>query len=476
MIDSIRTRLAIWHCGVVAVLQIVFCIAVYLILKQSIYKGVDAVLSNVNQDVVANLDAAAAKSRDPSQVANASLGHLYHSGSAFAIYDTNGKLLAERPNGVAQRLAPFPRNPAFLSGERHLYTWHKEIANWHRVEVSCVATAAPNRMLFVVVTSHMLDPMLADIHVVRKVFLIASPTIVLVAGICGWLLARKSLVPVVTMAEKARRIGQFNDRERLAVVNPRDELGRLASAFNRLLDRLSEALSHQRQFMADAAHELRTPISVIRTATEVTLDQTHSEEADYREALQIALGQARHLSRTVDDVFRLARSDMGRETLRLTNIYLDELVREEGQSAEVLARARGVRVLVDEIEEAPFRGDGALLSQMVRNLLSNSIKFTPAGGKIRLALTRHNGQYHICVQDNGVGIRASAQGQIFERFYKDNASLVSDDDAAFVGSGLGLSIARWVAEAHRGALTLQSSSAEGSTFIAVLPIPERCLS
>jgi signal transduction histidine kinase len=161
---------------------------------------------------------------------------------------------------------------------------------------------------------------------------------------------------------------------------------------------------------------------------------------------------------------------MGHETLRLANVYLDELIREEGQSAEVLAKTRGICVIVGEIEEAPLRGDGDLLSQMMRNLLSNSIKFTPAGGEIRIDLKRQSSQYIITVQDTGVGIRESAQEQIFDRFYKDNARLVSDDDSAFLGSGLGLSIARWIAEAHRGALTLQSSSSEGSIFTAVLPI------
>src|SRR5262249_28390613 len=152
------------------------------------------------------------------------------------------------------------------------------------------------------------------------------PVALVMAGLGGWFLARRSLQPVTAMSVRAQRIGAENLDERLPIGNPRDELGRLAAAFNDLLARLGNSFSQQGQFMADASHELRTPLSVIRTASAVTLEREDREKSEYREALDIIEHQARRLSRIVDDMFVLARADAGHPSLQVTNFYLDELV------------------------------------------------------------------------------------------------------------------------------------------------------
>ena len=469
MIDSIRVRLAFWHVIVLAILQIAFCATVYYLLSQSIYASVDSILTKVMQDVVTALKDEIDNDPDLYYVPARALHNIYHTGGAFAIYDPSGQLLADKPEGTASRLAPYPSDRSLISTKPKLYTLSQGASNEHRVSAQLLSF--PNRgVSYVVVTSHILDPMLSDMRVVRGVFSFAVPILLLLAGISGWILSRKSLQPVVAMADRAQRIGAHNENERLEVYNPRDELGRLATAFNELLDRLSNAMSQQRRFMAEAAHELRTPISVIRTAVEVTLDQEHHEEKEYRLALEIAGAQVRQLARTVEDVFRLARSDMGRETLRMTNLYLDEVLAEVGRNAKLLGKTKGIDVTTLEMKESPFKGDEDLLRQMVSNLLANSIKFTPKGGLVSLSLEQQDSVYLISVTDTGVGIPPEIHERIFDRFYRGTPSAIGAEASFQMGAGLGLSIARWIAEAHHGTLRLLSSNEGGSTFVATLPV------
>jgi len=178
--------------------------------------------------------------------------------------------------------------------------------------------------------------------------------------------------------------------------------------------------------------------------------------------------QARHLSRTVEDVFRLARADTGGNNLQIASLYLDEVLAEAVRNAAILGKSKGISVEMQEMSESPFRGDEDLLRQMALNLLENSIKYTPAGGKVRLSLDRLDKQYVITVVDTGIGIPGDARGHIFERFFRGDTAGLPDENR-LVGAGLGLSIAKWIAEAHHGRLELRSSGATGSTFVASLP-------
>jgi heavy metal sensor kinase len=313
------------------------------------------------------------------------------------------------------------------------------------------------------VTSRSLTPLLGELDTDRLVLSIAVPLGLLLAGLGGWFLARKSLAPVLAMSEQAHRIGAENLDQRLPMVNPRDELGRLAGTFNDLLSRLSSAFGVQRQFMADASHELRTPLSVIRTTTSVTLEKDRRSEEEYRGALAIVDGQSRRLTRIVDDMFKLARADAGRLTLHQHALYLDELLREMARAASVLGASKDVTVHLPSLPESPCYGDEDLLRQMISNLLDNAVKYTPRGGSVTLNLQRSNGSYYVSVSDTGIGIPMEAQAHVFERFYRVDRS----DSGA--GAGLGLAIARSIAETHGGRLELERSDERGSTFVAVLP-------
>jgi signal transduction histidine kinase len=285
-----------------------------------------------------------------------------------------------------------------------------------------------------------------------------------VAAVGAWLIGRQTLKPLTRMAEQARQVNEQDPRERLTAPPVDDELGRLAASFNGLLDRLASALNHQRQFMADASHELRTPVSVVRTATQVTLANDARSAEEYRESLVIIGEQANRLSRVVDSMFLLSRAEAHGVLLRREFLNLDDLLAESARAFRVLAQQRGVTVTTGGEEEVSFTGDDALLRQMMSNLLDNAIRHAQNNGRVMAGLERTNGRVMFRITDDGPGVAPADQDRIFERFVR----LGTSD-----GAGLGLPIARWIAEAHGGTLRLEGSRPGCTTFVVTLPADAR---
>ena len=301
---------------------------------------------------------------------------------------------------------------------------------------------------------------LATLHgeVTRAMFLgVVIALVVAAAG--GWLIGRTTLEPLARMAEQARLVNARDPKERLAVPPVSDELGRLATSFNELLDRLAAAMHFQRQFMADASHELRTPVSVVRTAAQVTLAQSARSADEYRESMTIIAEQATRLARLVDAMFLLSRAEAHGVPLRRDYVNLDDLLAECVRAVGVLAEQRGIAVAAEGAEEVGLTGDDALLRQMIGNLLDNAIRH--ADRRVIAALVRHQDGVTLRITDDGPGVDAPDRDRIFDRFVRVGAS---------DGAGLGLPIARWVAEAHGGTLRLERSEPGSTTFAVTLPI------
>jgi two-component system, OmpR family, sensor kinase len=282
----------------------------------------------------------------------------------------------------------------------------------------------------------------------------------LAAAVGGWVIARQTLRPLTDMAVQASRINARDPTERLSAAHPGDELGLLAQSFNELLGRLQLALHQQRQFMADASHELRTPVSVVRTTTQVTLSRDTRSSDEYRESLVIVGEQAGRLSKLVDAMFLLSRAEAHGVPLRPEFLNLDEMLADSARALRVLADQRAVRIRTDGDQEVGFTGDDALLRQMIGNLLDNAIRHATQGGDVVAALRRVPGALTLEVSNDGAGIALADRERIFQRFVRVGAS---------DGAGLGLPIARWIAEAHGGTLTLAYSEPGRTTFIVNLP-------
>lgn len=317
---------------------------------------------------------------------------------------------------------------------------------------------------FIIVAAESRRELIDQMSALRRIFLLSLPAMLLMAGFAGYLLARKSLAPIAEMTAQAERISAENLHERLPVKNKNDELDRLALVFNDLLARIKSSFDGLRQFTADASHELRTPLAIIRGEADVALSQERAP-GEYRETLAIIQDEARLLSDIVEDMLALARADAGQRRLKLEEFYFNDLTEECVLSARALALNKDLSLDFESSDEGAFRGDEDLLRRMVINLLDNAIKYTPEGGSISVKLWREDGRINLRVTDNGIGIPAESAARVFERFYRvDKARSRAEG-----GSGLGLPIVKWIAEAHHGSVSLESALERGSSFTVSLP-------
>lgn len=304
---------------------------------------------------------------------------------------------------------------------------------------------------------------------IRRMFSLAIPLMILAAAAGGYFLARRNLAPVASMAHRATDITASNLHERLPVGGG-DELVRLARVINDLLDRLQQSFDQQRRFMADASHELRTPTAIVRTEADVTLSKAHRTEDEYRMSVGIMQDASRRLTRIVDDLFLLARSDAGHLVVHRAPIHLEDVVDDTTRGVQPLAEKRGVRVVFDEAVESPVSGDADLLGRLLLNLLDNAIKHSSAGGVVRVTMHRDGDVVHLAVADEGEGIPAAVQGRVFERFFRADAARTRDETSHTTGAGLGLAISRRIAEAHDGRLELVGSRPGHTEFRLSLPL------
>ena len=303
---------------------------------------------------------------------------------------------------------------------------------------------------------------------VRFFLLVGSIGALAIAGIAGWLLARGALRPIHLLTVEARDIGASQDfSRRVQHVGPDDELGRLAATFNSMLDglaaahaRVQRALEAQRRFVADASHELRTPLTTIRGNVEL-LALEHSGVNGDREALEDIASEAERMSRLVTNLLALARADGGLHIARHP-VELEPVVQEVVQKGHRLAQR--VDLELDCTVSAVVLADEDYLRQLLFILVDNAVKYTPAGGTVRVACLRRGHEVRIAISDTGVGVAEKDLPRIFDRFFRSDPSRHGE------GTGLGLAIARWIVEELQGRIEVQSELGKGSTFTVTLPL------
>jgi heavy metal sensor kinase len=301
----------------------------------------------------------------------------------------------------------------------------------------------------------------------RFLFTLAAvlPVALLLAGGGGWFLARRALSPVDRMAEAARRISVENLAERLSDPGKGDELSRLARTLNEMLDRLENSFHQVRQFSADASHELQTPLTILKGEMEVALRMERSPE-EYRRTLKSGLEEIDRISRLVEGLLLLARSEARALKMDLQPVDLLSLVEEVHAQSNVSANSRSVMLALGSRAPLSIQGDKDHLRRALLNLVDNAIKYTPAGGGVTLSLERKDHWACMVVEDTGIGIPEEEQSRIFARFYRSQEAL----SMAEGGYGLGLCIARSIVETHGGKIEIESAPGRGSKFTLLLPL------
>jgi heavy metal sensor kinase len=293
---------------------------------------------------------------------------------------------------------------------------------------------------------------------------IAYPVTLALASFGGAFLAGRALSPIDKLTRLARRVSAKDLSQRLNLRLPDDEVGRLARTFDEMIARLDDAFRRQRQFTADASHELRTPLTAIKGQVEVAL-RRRRDAAAYREVLQAVNEEVDRLIRLVGSLLTLARADAGQIPIALETVSLPELVAGAVEQVDPVAKQRDIELSASAGPAVTLQADEDLLLQLLLNLLDNAIKHTPAGGRVTVGWRVNGRQVELWVRDTGVGIAGEHLAHIFDRFYRvDKARSRAEG-----GVGLGLSICRWIAEAHGGHISVRSAPGQGSTFTAGLP-------
>jgi heavy metal sensor kinase len=483
MLNSVRSRLTLWYAGVLTCTLLLLSLAIYWIVKRSVMARTDAGLAELSDSFLATLAAelsAAPAAEGVVPAAQQSMIEHQYPGHAFAVLTARGQLLVSSGDlsGRAMDGGRGESNPVISpeifakclavlgAGSGTPFRSFPGRRGGTRCYARTFRAADSSYQLVILASLHPESELLERLRIAMG--WLVPFTVVLASG-GGYFLARRNLAPVADMTARADKIGESTLHDRLSVENPDDELGRLATTFNRLLDRLDLAFERQRRFIADASHELRTPLAILQGESEVALSGPGRSPEEYRESLAILHHEARRLTRIVDDMLTLSRADAGQFPVNPRELYLDELVAECAQSVRTLSAAKSIALAVETGGELPVVADESLLARMLLNLLDNAIKYTPAGGKVTVATRQTAAGPEITVSDNGPGISQELQPRIFERFFRaDQARTRANSE----GAGLGLSIAKWIAEAHHGSLELTRSSPDGTVFTVRLPATE----
>jgi two-component system, OmpR family, sensor kinase len=482
MLDSVRGRLTLWYTALLALFLVVLSFATYFIFWQDTVRRTDSGLAELADAFLVTLQDEFKDQEGPDRAKTAAevaiVEHRFRD-HVFIVLDDSQEVLVSSLDLPSATLPVESSPPDLLSSDafRSCVEASKDAdRSFHTVRGGRGGYRGFARHFrlggktYLLVVLQSLHPQREMLSGIRHTFAFVIPLALLLASGGGYFLARKSLAPVVAMSDQAGRIGAANLHERLPVRNEKDELGRLAHSFNGLLDRLDQAFERQRRFMADASHELRTPVSILRGESEVSLSQPSRSPEEYRESLTVLHQEAQRLTHIVEDLFTLTRADAGQYPLTCRDFYLEELVADCVHSARTLAFAKRLTLTVDAPKEMPIHADEALMRRMILNLLDNAIKYTARGGTVTVACRRIGDEYVLSIADTGIGIPLDLQPRIFERFFRaDKARSRAETDGG--GAGLGLSISRWIAEAHHGRLELSRSDHTGSTFNARLPAP-----
>lgn len=294
------------------------------------------------------------------------------------------------------------------------------------------------------------------------------PLAIVLVAFAARIVAGAALSPLVRVAEVARSIDVRNLGTRLPTRGTDDELDRVVLAFNETLDRLENAIGEMRQFSAALAHELRTPLAILRGEIELGLRQADSDPQT-RLRLANQLEAIDRLKRLIDQILTLARAESGQIALTMAPVDVGELAGSLVEQLQPVAETRGIQLSCEQPDRVMVEGDGGWLERLLLNLLDNAMKFTAAGGRVEVDVSRNGTRATIIVSDTGIGMSSEDAERAFERFFRADRARSSSTE----GAGLGLSLAQWIAQSHHGAITIDSRRGTGSIFTITLPAASR---
>ena len=457
-IRSLRLRLTLWYVLLLAVILAGFSAGIYLTLQHNLNDGLDGTVenrANVLLDVLRyengspTLDGVVSSS-DPNEVE-----------SFIRVFDASGRSTFDTSVAAGTVAVDQRAVEAALSGETR--SRNVDMGD-ETFRVRTLPIEQAGRISGALEVGESRGDVADTLRILLVILAVAYPLTLGVASFGGIFLAGRALSPIDRLTGLARRISAEDLSQRLDLKLPDDELGRLARTFDEMIARLEAAFRRQREFTADASHELRTPLTAIKGQVEVALGQPR-DAGSYREVLQVVNEEVDRMIRLVGSLMTLARADAGQIPIAPEAVNLSQLVAAAAEQVRPVLDQRQVEMRLEPGPAVTLRADEDLLLQLLLNLLDNAGKHTPPGGRVTVGWTTANGRVEVWVRDTGVGMAPEHLPHIFDRFYR--ADKARSRTAG--GAGLGLSICRWIAEAHGGSISVESAPGQGTAFTVTLP-------
>jgi len=460
---SIGLRLSLWYVLIFALAQCVFGAGMYVVLRHHLRGIVNDSLREEMRDLRSVLEGQ--KPGSSTERLREEVNESYaqdHAGEYLQIFTAQGETIY-----LSDFLAKHPLqavSESTLRTESEEKRFEDRTMEGKRFRFLNSAIDANGRT-FLVQLGTPTGEIYETLHTFRRYLLFLAPLVLLISAVGGNWLSHRALTPVDTLTRAARTINLSNLGRRLETPDTGDELQRLSETLNEMLARIESSVQRITEFTADASHELRTPVALIRAEAEVALGRERTD-SEYRSALQHVLSESERMTRMLEQLLALVRADSGTDTMQMADADISQLTREAAESWKKVASHHGLR-LSSVIPQHPILAtvDHSAIRRVLDILLDNAVKYSSAPANITLTLESAAGRVSLKVRDNGPGLPHEEQAKVFERFYRVDKAR----SRQMGGAGLGLSIAQWIVHEHRGAITVKSSPGNGAEFTVEIP-------
>ena len=481
-LQSLRLKLTLWYVFILGILLIAFSSFLYLTLSKSLYRSADNKLRSLAEFIASESASPMSKfgfgNIDQTLEASMSLRPV---GKFIQVLDESGRI-GKKSDNLRNIQLPISLN-ALKNASMGLVTFETNRSfSDTPLRIVTLPVAEKDHTMRIVQVASSLEDVEDALNTLLLILLITVPSALIMASLGGQFLAHKALKPVDQITQTARMITSQNLNQRIPPPKVKDEISRLAETFNEMITRLDQSFRQIKQFSSDASHELKTPLTILKGEVEVALRKERTSP-EYQKVLASNLEEINRMGQIVDDLLLLSRTDSGEIQLNRKQISLSQVLKETIPQASLLAQHKNLRILAAlPEEEVSILGDRLRIRELFLNLIENAIKYTEEGGSIKIHLQkghspsadegekegrqRENGFAEIRVMDTGIGIAKEDQERIFDRFFRVDKARSREQG----GSGLGLSICKWIVEAHQGKISVESELEKGSSFIVKLPL------
>lgn len=479
---TIRLRLTLWYTALLGATLILFSVLVYALLAANLWTQVRQTVDKQANDITTLLTQQLLHQQRLLVIRDSGIDFpeldLFISGSGAQVIGTDGAIYLRSENLGKMEVPYRSALPRIQQGLPHNY--YGETNSKAPFLVYSQPFVLNKEVIGAVQIVRPIDSVENTLNQVSRYLILGTALSLVLAAIVGALIAHRALAPIGAITDTAGGITRTGDLgQRLLITDVGSEVGQLAATFNEMLERIQTLFNTQERLIADVSHELRTPLTTMRGNVELlqrmfagennTLSTTGPKGEVLRETLSEVEQETHRMSKMINDLLLLAQADSGALQLQWAPVEMDtlllEIYRQTKRVAELRKGPGALDVRLGDEDQALVWGDRERLRQLLLNLTDNAIKYTPEGGAITLSLTNEEGWVRIAVRDTGIGIHPSNQERIFERFYRTDKARSRE----MGGSGLGLSIVQWLAQAHNGRVTVESEVQQGSTFTLWLP-------